>query len=100
MSPYQTYRESLLTALDCLEEAEGHAMAAILNIAFSGPYQELGKLYDVGEILDVDYLMFEGTEDSNIDLVIQLVKKIQRTRETIRNINALEMQNSVDPEEE
>ena len=75
-------------------------MAAILNIAFSGPYQELGKLYDVGEILDVDYLMFEGTEDSNIDLVIQLVKKIQRTRETIRNINALEMQNSVDPEEE
>ena len=41
MAKQQTYKEALESALECLEEAEGHTMSAILNIAFAGEYKEL-----------------------------------------------------------
>ena len=41
MAEQQTYKETLKTALECLEEAESHTMCAILNIAFAGEYKEL-----------------------------------------------------------
>jgi hypothetical protein len=87
MPKQQTYKEALETALECLEESEGHAMSAVLNIAFAGEYKELGKLYEVGEILQVEPSMFEDTGDANIDLILKLVYKINSVKESIRNLN-------------
>ena len=62
MSKQQTYKEALLSALECLEEAQGHALSGVLNIAFAGGYKELGRLYDVGEILEIEPATFEGPQ--------------------------------------
>ena len=89
MPKQQTYKEALQTALECVEEAEGHTMSAILNIAFSGEYKELGRLYEIGEILEIEPAMFEDTGDANIDLVLKLVYEINSVKESIRNLNGL-----------
>lgn len=83
------YKEAVETALSCLDEAEGHSMSAILNIAFAGEYKELGKLYEVGEILQIEAAMFEDTGDANIDLILKLVYHINSVKESIRNLNGL-----------
>jgi hypothetical protein len=90
MAKQQTYKEALKSALECLEEAEGHTLSAILNIAFAGEYKELGRLYEVGEILQVEPAMFEDTGDGNIDLILKLIYEINSVKESIRNLNRLE----------
>jgi len=89
MAKQQTIKEALQTALECLDEAEGHAMSAVLNIAFAGEYKELGRLYEIGEILEIEPAMFEDTGDANIDLVLKLVYEINSVKESIRNLNGL-----------
>ncbi len=89
MSQHQTYNEALLSALDCLEDSEGHAMSAVLNIALARPYKELGRLHEVGEIFEVVPDMFRDTGDNNIDMVLKVVDSIIELKETIRNLNAL-----------
>ena len=90
MSQHQTYKEALLSAIQCLDDAEGHAMSAILNVAFAGPDKELGRLYDLGEIFEMEPAMFRDTGDINIDAILKLVESIQQVKESIKNINALE----------
>ncbi len=89
MSKQQTYKEAVITALECLDEAEGHVMSAVLNIAFAGEYKELGRLYEIGEILEIEPAMFEDTGDANIDLILKLVYEINSVKESIRNLNGL-----------
>ncbi|WP_018616364.1 hypothetical protein [Segetibacter koreensis] len=89
MSKHQTYKESLLSALDCLDDAAGHAISAVLNIAFAGQYKELGRLYEQGEILQVEPEMFEDIGDVNIDLILKLIVNINETKASIRNLNSM-----------
>ncbi|MDQ6608424.1 MAG: hypothetical protein M3Y85_01220 [Bacteroidota bacterium] len=89
MLKHQTYKEALLTAIDCLEDAEGHAMSAVLNIAFAGQYKELGRLYEEGELLNVEPAMFEDTGDLNINIILKVVRVINETKASIRNMNDL-----------
>jgi hypothetical protein len=90
MPSHQTYKEALQTALEYLDDAEGHAMAGVLSIAFAGVYKELGRLYEVGEILEMEPAAFNDTGDANIDLILKLVHHINLVKESIRNLNALE----------
>jgi hypothetical protein len=89
MHMQQTYKQALKSALECLDEAEGHAMSGMLNIAFAGAYKELGRLYEEGEILEVEPGMFEDTEDANIDLILKLVSHINSVKESLRNLNGV-----------
>ena len=89
MSQHHSYREALITSLECLEDAEGHAMSAVLNIAFAGPHKELGRLHEIGEILNMEPDMFRDTGDVYIDKILLLVDHIQQVKDSIRNLNGL-----------
>ena len=89
MSLHQSYKEALITSLQCLEHAEGHAMSAVLNIAFAGPHKELGRLHEIGEILNMEPDMFRDTGDVNIDKILQLIDHIQQVKDAIKNISGL-----------
>ena len=90
MSQHQSYKEALVSAIQCLDDAEGHAMSAVLNIAFAGPHQELGRLYEIGEVFEMEPAMFRDTGDINIDAILKLVESIQQVKESIRNLHGLE----------
>ena len=90
MGVHQTYKVALLSSIQCLDDAEGHAMSAVLNIAFAGPHKELGRLYDLGEIFEMEPDMFRDTGDINIYAILTLIKSIQQVKDSIKNINALE----------
>lgn len=76
--------------MECLEEAQGHALSAVLNIAFAGKYKELGRLYEVGEMFQIEPAAFEDTGDANIDLILKLISEMDSVKESIRNLNGLE----------
>jgi hypothetical protein len=84
-----TYIEALEAASECLDEAEGHALSGVLNIAFAGEYNELGRLYENGEIVEIEPGMFEDTGDANVDLILKLVYEINQVKQTLRNLNGL-----------
>lgn len=62
----------------------------MLNIAFAGEYKELGRLYEVGEMLQIEPEAFEDTGDANIDLILKIIYQIDSVKESIRNFNGLE----------
>ena len=90
MSQHQTYKEALVSAIQCLDDAEGHAMSAVLNIAFAGPHKELGRLYEIGEVFEMEPGMFRDSGDVNIDAILKLLESIQQVKDLIKNLNALE----------
>ncbi len=61
----------------------------VLNIALAGQYKELGRLYEEGDLLEVEPAMFENTGDVNIDLILKVVAIIEETKATFRKINSL-----------
>ena len=89
MSDEQTYNDALLSALQCLDDAEGHVNSAILNIAFAGPHQKLGKLYEIGETFVMQSSMFADTGDNNINIILPLIEAIQNAKKHIMNLNGL-----------
>jgi hypothetical protein len=42
----------------------------VLNIA---EYKELGRLYDVGQMLQIEPAAFEDSGDVNIDLILKVI---------------------------
>jgi hypothetical protein len=84
-----TYREALEAASESLDEAEGHALSGVLNIAVAGQYEELGRLYENGEVIEIEPGMFEDTGDANVELVLKLVHEINQVKQTLRNLNGL-----------
>ena len=89
MSQHQTYKEALLSSIQCLDDAEGHAMSAVLNIAFAGPHKQLGRLYEIGEVFEMEPAMFRNTGDINIDAILKLLESIQQVKDSIKNLNGL-----------
>ncbi|HEU4609423.1 MAG TPA: hypothetical protein VFS31_15005 [Chitinophagaceae bacterium] len=91
MPKQQTYKEALVTALKSLDEAQGYILEGAVNIAMVGPYKELGRLHEPGEVLDINADMLRDTGDQNIDLILELADALEAVKEKISNINALNL---------
>lgn len=89
MAQNNDYRHGLTNALESLEDAEGHALNAVVNIAMAGTYQSISRLHEPGEIVEFEPAMFEGLGDTNIDILLRLFYQIRETREKIKNLNGL-----------
>lgn len=85
------YREALEEAVRTLHGAERHLFTALVNVGFKGTYADISRLHEVGEVLDLELAMFEGTGDSNLDALAEAVKQVARTKQSLIRLNALQV---------
>jgi hypothetical protein len=85
------YREALTDAVYELQEVENKVFTALVNIAFKGVYDDLSKLHEPGEVMNLELPMFEETGDTNLDLLVRLVKKIAHIKKQLMEDNALDV---------
>jgi hypothetical protein len=88
----EDYQDTLKDAVRILHDAEIEIFTAMVNVGFKGAYDEISKLHEVGEVLNLEIAMFENTGDANLDTLVKIVKEISRTKHQLININGLDIE--------
>lgn len=89
--PNTDYREALEDAVRALHQAEMDLFTAMVNVGFKGPYEDISRLHEVGEVLHLELAMFEDTGDANLEALAEVVKQVARTKQSLIRLNALEI---------
>ena len=88
----EQYRESLKDAFKNLFEVNGMIFDSLIPIAMTGEIKEWSKSVPIGETHHFDFELFKNCEDTNIQLLVKLIEKVDETYQTIKNVNAIEME--------
>jgi hypothetical protein len=89
--PMTDYREALEEAVRTLHRVEIELFTAMVNVGFKGPYDDLSRLHDVGEVINLEVAMFEETGDRNVDLLIESLKKVAQVKQELVDINDIDI---------
>ncbi|WP_207492773.1 hypothetical protein [Aridibaculum aurantiacum] len=85
------YKKTLEQAVYALHDAETQVFTAMVNIGFAGVYEDISQVYEHGETINLELAMFENTNDANIDLMVEVINKINTIKNSIMNINNLDI---------
>src|SRR6478735_4871472 len=93
------YKQWLEDAVHTLQNAENEIFTAMVNVGFSGVYKDISTVHEPGDIINMELAMFEDTGDQNLDLLVDVIKKIAEIKESLINLNALEINLEEDEDE-
>lgn len=94
------YKKTLEQAVYLLHDAETELFTAMVNIGFAGVYEDISKVYEHGESINLELAMFENTSDANLDLMVDLITQIITVKNSLMNLNNLQVDLDKDEEEE
>jgi len=90
------YKENLKEALINLNIVNQSIFDSLVAISMQGELKEWNDLVPVGESHHFSFEMFKNSNDTNIQLLVQLIEKIDTTFETIKNINSIEFDEKIE----
>lgn len=85
----ENYKANLKEALKNLIKVNESIYASLIDISMQGDLKEWNDTISVGETWQFDFELFKKSEDTNIQLLVELIEKIDSTYQTIKNINSL-----------
>ena len=62
----------------------------MIDISMQGDLKEWNDTISIGETFQFDYKLFKNSDDTNIQLLVELIDKIDSTYHTIKNINGID----------
>jgi hypothetical protein len=83
------YRENLKEALRNLIKVNESIYGSIIDISMQGELKEFNDAVPIGETHQFDFAIFKNSNDTNIQLLIGLMDKVEETFESIVNINGI-----------
>jgi len=63
----------------------------MVNIGFTGVYDDIGKLHEPGETINLELAMFENTSDPNLDKMVEVIAKVAEIKASLIEENNLEV---------
>lgn len=85
------YRESLKEALKTLVKVNETIFQSLIDVETQGDLKEWNATVPIGEVHQFDFGLFKNSDDSNIQLLVKLMEKVDDTYQSIKNINSIEM---------
>ena len=85
-----TYKDSLRNSCDAIAKARELVFTAMVNVAMSGEYKDLDEKFEEDEEVLFDTAYFRNCEDLNIQKLLALVDTLEKTYDTMLNINGLD----------
>ena len=86
----ERYRKHLKKAVNLLFFAELEIFDDIVDTAFSGIYSDIAEVHDNKEILFMEEAYFEDTNDANVVILMDIMKRIRTAKVKMMNLNALD----------
>lgn len=63
-----------------------------LNLAMNGELSEINEVFEKGETYAFTLDHLDGSSDTNLKLLVELIKKVQETAESLANLNVLNIE--------
>ena len=88
------YRDNLQAALQTLMGVNRSLYLNVIGIAMQGELKDFNDAVPVGEVHNFDFAVFENCTDTNIQLLVKLMKAVDETFLSIQNINNIEFEDA------
>lgn len=88
----EEYRECLKDGLKNLTKANILIYGSLVSISMAGELKEWNDSVPVGEIHNFDFDLFKNCEDTNVQLLVKLIEKVEETYQALSNVNRIEME--------
>lgn len=86
----ENYRECIVESLRNLMKVNESIYDSVINISMQGDLKEWNDTISEGETFQFDFEMFKKSDDINVQLLVELIEKIDSTFRTMKNINGLD----------
>ena len=86
-----SYRANLQEALQTLMSVNGSLYNNVIGIAMQGELKDFNDSVPIGEVHKFDFAIFENSNDTNIQLLVKLMKCVDETFLSIQNINNIKL---------
>lgn len=90
------YKLNLKEALKNLIKVNESIYASVIDISMQGDLKYFNDSVPIGEIHQFDFELFRNSDDTNIQMLVKLIEKVDETFESIKNINAIELEDTQD----
>jgi hypothetical protein len=85
------YKENLKDALANLIKVNESIFNSMVSITMQGELKEWSDAVPPGETHNFDFEIFKNSTDTNIQLLVKLIEKVDETFNTIKNLNSIEV---------
>lgn len=83
------YKENLKSAIINLINVNNSIYDSIIGISMQGELKDFNDSVPIGEVHQFDFEVFKNSSDTNVQLLIKLMEKVEETFESIANINSI-----------
>lgn len=83
----QNYRDTIVEAINHLNRAQSTMFTAMVNVGMAGQFKELK--FEVGDEVIFELESFEDSGDKNLDVLIALIREMEKTKMSLMNLNAI-----------
>ena len=88
----KSYNEIIRETLESLIEVRHQLFEKLINVAMLNELSEINDAFDVGDIYHFELGHFELSSDINVNLLVELIKKIEQTTASISNLNNIDIE--------
>lgn len=83
------YRKNIIHTYKYLITIREELITHSLNIAMAGELKEINEAFTPGEIYHFDMEQFKGTNDTNLNKIIDFYEELETLMNSIANINSI-----------
>lgn len=83
------YRQKLIMSYLLLETAQEDLIDRIINVGMAGEYKEIGDTFSVNDHYAFDVVQFRGTDDFNLNLLLDLYDEMENSMDLIMSVNSI-----------
>jgi hypothetical protein len=83
----ENYRNNLKDALENLIIVNKSIFDSLIPLAMQGELKDWNDNIPIGEVIQFDFELFKGCDDTNIQKLVHLIEKVEETFQSISNLN-------------
>lgn len=85
----EPYREKILLTYKFLLKTHEELLTRTINVGMLGELAEVNKVFAVGDTYNFDIEQFKGTQDTNLNKLIDFYDELENLMNSLANINAI-----------
>ncbi|MEJ7821358.1 MAG: hypothetical protein WKF85_03495 [Chitinophagaceae bacterium] len=90
------YKDNLKEALRNLIEVNKSIFQSLIDVSMQGELKDFNDSVPIGEVHEFSLELFRNSCDTNIQLLVGLMQKVEETFESLRNLNSIVLEEEKD----